>query len=181
MTRRRRDHPDRPLITVEARQRESVKPLELFFDLVFVLGFTQCTALMVADPTATGVGHGLLALAVLWWAWAGYAWLTSVVDPEEGSIRIAMLAATAAVVVAALCVPEAFGDHALLFAVAYGAVRAGHVALFVLASRTDPMLRRSVVVLAISTAVGVGLLVAASFVDGAAQEAFWVAAILLDW
>ena len=64
---------------------------------------------------------------------------------------------------------------------AYGAVRAGHVALFVLASRTDPMLRRSVVALAISTAVGVGLLVGASFVDGAAQEAFWVAAILLDW
>src|SRR6478672_7632360 len=133
MTRRRRDHPDRPLITVEARQRESVKPLELFFDLVFVLGFTQCTALMVADPTATGVAHGLLALAVLWWAWTGYAWLTSVIDPEEGAVRLVMFAAMAGLVVVALCLPEAFGDRALTFVIAYGCVRAANVALYVLA------------------------------------------------
>ena len=31
---------------------------------------------------------GLLVLGVLWWAWVGYAWLTSVVDPEEGAVRL---------------------------------------------------------------------------------------------
>ena len=46
---------------------ESVKPLELYFDLVFVLGFTQCTALMAAQPTWEGIGRGILVLAVLWW------------------------------------------------------------------------------------------------------------------
>jgi low temperature requirement protein LtrA len=173
--------PHAPRLTAELREQETVKPLELYFDLVFVLVFTQCTALMADQGNWEGIGQGLLALAVLWWAWAGYAWLTSVVDPEEGSVRIAMLAATAAVLVAALCVPEAFGDRALLFALAYGAVRLGHIALFVLASRTDPMLRRSVVGLAISTSIGVGLLIGASFVDGVAQEALWGLAILLDW
>src|SRR5436190_10499792 len=136
---------------------------------------------MAAQGSWEGIGQGMLALAVLWWAWAGYAWLTSVVDPEEGSIRLAMLAATAAVLVAALCVPEAFGDRPLFFALAYGAVRMGHIALFILASRTDPMLRRSVVGLAVSTSIGVGLLVGASFLDGVAQEALWAVAILLDW
>ena len=55
-----------------------------------------------------------------------------------------MFAAMAALLVVALCVPEAFGDRALAFAVAYGVVRVGHIALFVLASRDDPALRRSV-------------------------------------
>ena len=32
-------------------------PLELFFDLVFVLALTQCTALMADEPTWTGVGR----------------------------------------------------------------------------------------------------------------------------
>ena len=48
---------------------------------------------------------------------------------------------------------------ALTFALAYGVVRVAHIGLFVLASRDDPDLRRSVVGLAISTAIGVGLLV----------------------
>jgi low temperature requirement protein LtrA len=178
---RRSFRPHPPKLTTEFRERDTVKPLELYFDLVFVLVFTQCTALMAAEGSWEGIARGMLALAVLWWAWAGYAWLTSVVDPEEGSVRIAMLAVTAAVLVAALCVPEAFGDHALLFALAYGAVRVGHVALFVLASRTDPMLRRSVRSLAVSTVIGVGLLVGAAFLDGLAQELLWVLAILLDW
>ena len=64
---------------------EHVTPLELFFDLVFVLALTQCTALMAADPTWEGLAKGLLVLGVLWWSWTGYAWLTSVVDPEEGA------------------------------------------------------------------------------------------------
>ena len=33
------------------REGERVGPLELFFDLVFVLAITQCTALMAKDPT----------------------------------------------------------------------------------------------------------------------------------
>ena len=170
-----------PRLSAELRERESVKPLELFFDLVFVLGFTQCTALMVADPSWSGVLRGMAVLAVLWWAWTGYAWLTSVVDPEEGSVRIAMFAAMAGLLIVAICVPEAFGDRALPFVVAYGTVRAIHIGLFELASRDDPLLRRSVSGLAVSTAVGVGLLVAASFLDGWARGALWGLAIFLDW
>jgi low temperature requirement protein LtrA len=155
-------------------------PLELFFDLVFVLALTQCTALMAEQTTWSGLARGLLVLCVLWWAWTAYAWLTSVVDPEEGAVRFAIFAAMAALLVVALCVPDAFGDLALLFAVSYAAVRGAHIVLFVAASRDDPALRRSVTGLAASTAVGAGLLVAAAFVDGAAQGALWVVALVLD-
>ncbi|MET1000751.1 MAG: low temperature requirement protein A [Acidimicrobiia bacterium] len=172
--------PSQKRFTAVRREGERVTPLELFFDLVFVLALTQCTALMADEPTWAGVGKAMLVLAVLWWAWVGYAWLTSVVDPEEGSVRIAMFAAMAALLVAALCVPGAFGDDALTLAIAIGFVRAAHIALFTLASREDPALRKSVVGLGVSTGIAIGLLVAGSFFDGSAQAALWVLALVVD-
>jgi low temperature requirement protein LtrA len=167
-------------LTAVLREESRVTPLELFFDLVFVLALTQCTALMADDPTWEGIAKGMLVLGVMWWAWVGYAWLTSVVNPEEGSVRLLMFAAMAAFLIVALCVPGAFGDEALLFAGAYGAVRYGQIGLFIVASRDDPGLRQPVIGLAISTAVGVGLLVAASFLDGLPQGAVWALALALD-
>jgi len=67
-----------------------------------------------------------------------------------------------------------------VFAVAYAIVRIAHIALFVLASSDDPLFRRSVLGLAVSTAIGVGLLVAAAFADGAVQGGLWLLAIALD-
>jgi low temperature requirement protein LtrA len=58
-----------PRVTAVLRSEERVKPLELFFDLVFVLAITQCTALMAADPSWEGLVRGLLILGVLWWSW----------------------------------------------------------------------------------------------------------------
>jgi low temperature requirement protein LtrA len=163
------------------REDERVTPLELFFDLVFVLAITQCTALMATTPTWEGLARGMLVLGMLWWAWVGYAWLTSVVDPEEGGVRLVIFVAMAALLVAALCVPRAFSSTALEFACAYAAVRFAHLALFGVASRDDPSLRRAVLSgLVGSTSVACGLLVAASFTDGALQGALWAAALVLD-
>src|SRR5215211_5172895 len=170
-----------PRLNAVLREAERVTPLELFFDLVFVLAITQCTALIAAHPSWSSVAKGLAVLALLWWSWGGYAWLTSVVDPEEGVVRIAMFAAMAAFLVAALCVPGAFDADALLFACAYGVARAAHIALFLIASRDDPPLRSSVNGLAGSTAIGVALLFVASTLDGTAQAAVWAVALVLDF
>lgn len=170
-----------PRLRAELREVEKVKPLELFFDLVFVIGFTQCTALMAAQPDWSGIVRGVLVLAMLWWAWAGYAWLTSLIEPEEGPVRIVIFAAMAGLLIVALSVPEAFGDWGLSFAIAYGAVRLGHIALYLMASRQKPGLRRWVLSFAMITAVVVGLLVAASFLRPGWQVTLWVIAIILDW
>ena len=142
-----------------------------------MLAITQCTTLMpetrLARPRAACSSSR--ALVVL----GGYAWLTSVVDPEEGAVRIVIFAAMAALLVAALCVPGAFGDDALAFASRTG--RADRpIGLFLIASRDEPVLRRSVVGLAVGTTIGVGLLVAASATDGAVQAGLWCLAIVLD-
>ena len=165
----------------ERRELEAVKPLELFFDLVFVLGFTQCTALMVARPTWEGIGHGMLVLAMLWWAWVGYAWLTSVIDPEEGAVRLVMFAAMAGLLIVALSVPAAFGSQGTRFAVAYAVVRIAQLGLFGLASRDDAHLRRSVTTLAATSLASSAILVGASFVDGDARTVLWVIALVVDF
>lgn len=162
------------------REGERVSPLELFFDLVFVLAITQCTALMIHHPTWEGLAQGLLVLGVLWWTWVGYSWLTSVVDPEDDAVRLSIFVAMAGLLVLALCVPRAFGSLGLTFAVAYGIVRYAQIALFTLASRDDPGLRHSVNGLAISTGIGVGLIATASFFDGWLQGGIWALALALD-
>ncbi len=167
-------------LSATLREGERVTPLELFFDLVFVLAITQCTALMSHHPTWSGLAQGLLVLGMLWWAWTGYSWLTSVIDPEEGAVRLVMFGAMAALLLVSLCVPEAFGSLALAFALIYGAVRVAHIGLFILASPDDDGLRHSVLGLAVSTFVAVVLLACASLFDGLAQGALWALALFLD-
>jgi low temperature requirement protein LtrA len=162
------------------REGERVMPLELFFDLVFVLALTQCTALMVDHMSWEGVGQAMVVLALLWWTWTGYAWLTSVIDPEEGAVRLALLAAMAMLLIAALAVPETFGGRAVGFVGAYAVVRAAHIALFVVASRGDRLLRGSVAAVAVSTGAGVALLIAGALLGGGAQAPLWALALLVD-
>jgi low temperature requirement protein LtrA len=168
-------------LRAEPRDRDTVKPLELFFDLVFVLGFAQCSALMAAEGSWIGLLRGCIALALLWWAWAGYAWLTNVIEPEEGSVRIVIFAAMSAVVVAALAVPEAFGDRGLTFAVAYGVVRLAHVTLFLVPGRDDVAMRRSVLGFGVTSAITICLLIGASFLEPGPQTAVWAIAVAFDF
>src|SRR5215217_7624386 len=101
-------------LTAVLREEERVTPLELFFDLVFVLAITQCTALMAGEPTWTGLAKCLALLAVMWWCWGRYAWLTSVFDPEECAVLLFIFGTMDSLLIASLFVPGAFDDSALI-------------------------------------------------------------------
>ena len=158
-----------------------VAPLELFFDLVFVFAFTQVTTLLSHDPTWRGLGRGVLVLAVLWWAWSSYAWLTNAVDPEEGAILGALIAASGALFIAALAVPDAFGDEAVVFGVAFLIVGAMQATLFALSSHDEPELFRAVLRLAPWVVGGSALILVAGFVDGPLRPVLWVAALVVGF
>jgi low temperature requirement protein LtrA len=165
----------------EASEREQrVTPLELFFDLVFVFGLTQVTTFLADDPTWGGLARGLLVLVALWWAWAAYAWLTNTLNPEEGAVRIAMFAVMAAMLVASLAVPGAFGDNGVLFGVAYFAVRALHLVLYAVAGRGDRDLLAAVARITPTAVCGPVLLIVAGFLDGGQQLSLWIVALSLD-
>jgi low temperature requirement protein LtrA len=162
----------------EAEQR--VTPLELFFDLVFVFALTQVTALMSAMPTWEGIARGMLILAALWWAWAAYAWLTNYIATDEGRERLLMFASMAAMLVAALAVPNAFADDGVLFGCAYALVRWLHI--FIFAEANDDVDAAEAIRRLARTAIpGPALLIAAGFVDGPGEYVLWALALAIDF
>jgi low temperature requirement protein LtrA len=157
-----------------------VTPRELFFDLVFVFAFTQVATLLADDPTFAGIGRGVLVLAALWWAWTAYAWLTNIVDPEEGVVGAALLVALIAMFVAALVVPGVFEDEGVLFGAAFLVVCAMHLALYALAGRGNSDLLGAVLRLAPWTLLGATLILVAGFTDGA-RTWLWLAALACSY
>jgi low temperature requirement protein LtrA len=157
-----------------------VTPLELFFDLVFVFAFTQVTALMAAHPTWEGVGQAMLVLAMVWWAWGAYAWLTNSLHSEDGIARIGLLSAMAAMLICALAVPGAFGEDSVVFGLAYFAVRAIHIAVYAYGApeldNRDAILKLAPGLLGAPALIAIG-----SFLDGGAQAGLWIVAVLLDY
>jgi low temperature requirement protein LtrA len=159
-----------------------VSPLELFFDLVFVFALTQVTAFMADEPTFAGMGRGLMILAIMWWAWGGYAWLTTTVDPELGKPRVVMFLAMGALLVVALATPGAFSGDGVLWGVGYAAVRVLHGALYWLAAQGDAAMRHQVLGLVASAIPGAGLIIVASAAfDGTTRDLLWAAALVLDY
>jgi low temperature requirement protein LtrA len=163
----------------QAEREQRVTPLELFFDLVFVFGFTQVTTVLSDDPTWSGLGHGLLILGALWWAWASYAWLTNTADPDQGVVWGAMLVAMAAMFIAALAVPDAFGRHGVVFGVAFLIVNVMFLALYALAARGDRDLLSAILRIAPIILAGTALIIAAGFVHGALRPIIWLVAIAI--
>ena len=168
-------------VAATAVEREHrVTPRELFFDLVFVFAFTQVATLLAEDPTFPGVGRGVLVLAALWWAWSAYAWLTNIVDPEEGVVGVALLVALIAMFVAALVVPGVFDDEGVLFGAAFLVVCVMHVALYALAGRGNRDLLGAVLRLAPWSLGGATLILVAGFTDGA-RTWLWLAALVCTY
>ncbi len=60
----------------EVQEHGGSTTLELFFDLVFVFALTQVTAL-AADLRPHGFLRGVLILAIVWWCWVGYSWVSN--------------------------------------------------------------------------------------------------------
>ncbi|MGH3757043.1 low temperature requirement protein A [Actinophytocola sp.] len=179
-------HPAR--VRVErVREANTATTLELFFDLVFVFALTQVTALMAADVTGRGLLRGALLIAVVWWCWVGYSWLSNVVKADEGWARVTMLVAMASMFLLALAIPESFEDlpgglpGPTVFAIGYLVLRLAHLVLFWIISGDDAGLHRQVARFAPTMVGGTAFLLLAADTSGDAQLLLWVAAIVADY
>ncbi len=167
--------------SVDPTERDGdVTPLELFFDLVFVFAITQITGFLASHLSWAGVIRGIALLAVVWWAWVGYSWLTNAIPAEEIlPVRLVILLAMAAMLIVSLTIPRAFGTDAIFFAVAYFVVRALHIVLYGLT--TPPETRAAILRLAPGFLGAPILLVVSGFVGPSLQAALWAAAIVVDY
>jgi low temperature requirement protein LtrA len=164
----------------DAPPEARVSPLELFFDLVFVFGFTQITGTITEGPTAANLGRGVLIFLVLWWAWGSYAWLTNAVPMSMKLARV-VLCASAAMLVTALAVPTAWEDGGVAFALGFLVVMVLHTVLFAVAGE-NPETTRAAILRLVPTNLGAALLlVVAGMVDGTARPLLWVAAVAISY
>jgi low temperature requirement protein LtrA len=109
-----------------------VSTLELFFDLVFVFTITQLTGVLSRDLTPAGALRVLLIFGVLWWMYAGYAWLTNARTPTGLPERLLLLLGMAGFLVIGLAIPDAFTrrGEAITLGLGYLLVVAVHGALY---------------------------------------------------
>jgi low temperature requirement protein LtrA len=166
-------------LAVEREHR--VSPIELFFDLVFVFAFTQVTTLWLEQRSWDGLGRGLLVLAVLWWVWASYAWLTNAADVDTAVVWATLLFATAASFITALTVPEAFGSHRFLFGVALFVVLSAFIGLYALVSRDEPELLAAVLRMARTVVPAAALILAAASAPAGVRPALWAVAFIVGF
>ncbi|MGE5210262.1 MAG: low temperature requirement protein A [Acidobacteriota bacterium] len=156
--------------------------LELFFDLVFVFAVTQLVALLHQDHSAGGWARAALVLWLVWWAWSQYTWAGNAVDLDRRTTRLWVLAATGAMLAAAINIPDVFdtaGDG-LAFACWYAAVRLIGLGLYWVGLRDDPdhqaALRTYLPIQLLSPL----LVVAGGVADDGWRVALWTAAIVVD-
>jgi low temperature requirement protein LtrA len=158
-----------------AHEAVPVSTLELFFDLVFVFTLTQLTALLEHDVTLLGAARVVLIFVIMYWMYAGYAWLTNQLPPTTRSCRLLLIASMGAFLVAALAIPHAFDGTALPFAVGYLLVVLVHGALYAVGHG------RSVWRFAPLNVAGALCLVVAAWLDGWPRVALWLAPLALQY
>src|SRR3954466_1668518 len=163
-------------------EEQHATALELFYDLVFVFAITQVSHLLIDHLTWEGVGQAALVLLVTWWAWNYTTWVTNELDPDSIAVRIVLIALMLASLLMAVAIPEAFGNHALLFAGSYVAIQVGrHAFLTFVASSAGTIERlRAGRILVWFAAAGV-LWIAGGLADGSTRTALWLVALAIDY
>jgi low temperature requirement protein LtrA len=166
-------------VTETADRIERVTTLELFFDLVFVFTITQLTTVLFESPTVRGLLEVAVMLAVIWWMYGGYAWLTNAVSADTGARRLLLLSGMAGYLVLALAIPNAFKETGLAFGLAYLVIVSVHTILFTRSSMAG--VTRAILVLARYNLFAAALIVAGGAIGGTAQYILWGAAALFEW
>ena len=156
-------------------------PVELLWDLVFVFAVTRVTTLLSGDLSWAGWGRSMLVLALVWWAWSAFVWATNAQDPDAAVFRGVLLLAMVLIFIDGLALPNAFGSDGTLFAVAYAGVRFLHLGLYVDASRRGNASLAAIAGFSVTVAIGMALLIAGSFADGATRVVLWAVAAAIDY
>ena len=105
----------RPMIARAAdEEHRASTPLELLFDLTFVVAVSRAAAELAHDVAAGHVGHAVVAYAMvffgIWWAWMNFTWFASAYDTDDVGYRLLTLMQMAGVLVYAAGIHDAFAD-----------------------------------------------------------------------
>jgi low temperature requirement protein LtrA len=120
-------------------------PLELFFDLVFVVAVAQAASSLhhaIADGhAATGVLGYTAAFFALWWAWMNWTWFSSAFDTDDVPYRLATFVQMFGALVLAAGVADAFEGRFGIAVTGYVVMRFAMAGQWLRAAFSNPTLR----------------------------------------
>ena len=162
----------------EGSQRTTA--VELFFDLVYVFAITQLSHLILDDLTVAGVGQAAFLLVVVWWAWIYTTWMVNWFDPASHTVRTVLTGVMLASLLMAAALPEAFGDHGMLFAASYVALQVGRNAAAMTLLSRDHHLREVFERLLFWSIVSGALWLAGATLEPDQRLLLWIPALGLE-
>ena len=155
-------------------------PLELFFDLVFVVAIASAAAGWhhgLAEGHLGDLVGFLMVFFAIWWAWMNYTWFASAYDCDDVGYRLLTFAIMSGSLLLAAGTPALFatGQSGLVVA-GYAVMRFAMVAMWLRAAANHPEGRRTALWYAGGIAIVQVLWIARLLVDGrgALAATFWL-------
>ena len=123
-------------------------PLELFFDLVFVVAVALASQNLhhfeSEDHFSTGLVRFVMVFFAIWWAWMNFTWFASAYDSDDWLYRVLTLVQMMGALIMAAGVPEAMNEDRFVIIIAgYLVMRFALVCQWLRAAASDPVRRRT--------------------------------------
>ncbi len=171
-------------------RHRAATPLELLFDLTFVVAFSQVSTQSAHYLELGEIGTALAGFAFAMfgatWAWINYSWLASAYDTDDIFFRVATLVEMVGVLVFALGIPPVFhsiaeGEHLdnSVIVAGYVVMRIAAIALWLRAARDDPARRRTCLAYATNIAIAQVFWIVLIFVNLPVWPTFAIAGALI--
>jgi low temperature requirement protein LtrA len=133
-------------------------PLELLFDLCFVVAVAQAAASLHHGLEHGDIAHALIAYGLvffaIWWAWMNFTWFASAYDSDDVPYRLKVLVQITGVLVIAAGVPRAFERRDFSIAtLGYTIMRVGQIAHWLRAAKNNPIHRKTALRYALGLAI----------------------------
>lgn len=139
-------------------EHRAATPLELFFDLVFVVAVSMAASGLHHQLTEGHVAHGIGIYALvffgIWWAWMNFTWFATAFATDDWLYRVLVMVQMAGVLVFAAGIDPAFAeDDVSVLILGYVVMRVAMVAQWLRASRHAGELRRTTLTYAVGISV----------------------------
>jgi low temperature requirement protein LtrA len=160
-----------------AEAGKRVSWVELYLDLVFVLGVGQLAHVIVSEPTRQSVWIALGLFVTLWWTWVGFAVQYNRHGADEPLQRLLFLVASVPAGVAAVAIePASTGDSAV-FALSLAVTRVVLAALTAARGGTGDLLRQRITKACL---VSAALFALSALVPGPFRYVLWAIGIAIE-
>jgi low temperature requirement protein LtrA len=167
-------------ITMPERTEDfTADPVELFFDLAYVIAFSQLTGVLIHEPTWAGTGKVCLLFGLLWLPWQQLTWTANALSGNGRGVRVIFLVATVVSVPMAASTSTALEDGGPSFAITLATIMVLGFVMQSLSSERGSGFRRAVVRWITPNVAAIVVLLVGATARGGARIAMWTLAVLI--